>query len=185
MSIYSFISTPFSRFSLKGSLEELVYDASTLADIGSIAWIGTGSLFSNKGLSIRKKRRDASVIANSNVELPVLPMPETENDDQIGRSDYLPDVEDGRTFHTEGVYRDARTISGKKVRVRQIDVTPKGKGYSLIYQYYPNAQRVLICLKRAKRREIMFATGNAGRIGQKRPKFNVNSDIHCVWGNVT
>jgi hypothetical protein len=37
----------------------------------------------------------------------------------------------------------------------------------------------VLCARRKVRREVIFATNNAGRSGQKRPKYNQNSKISC------
>lgn len=44
---------------------------------------------------------------------------------------------------------------------------------------FANADRVVICLHRKMRREIMHAMGFAGRTGQRRPHFNQYSHVRC------
>lgn len=44
---------------------------------------------------------------------------------------------------------------------------------------FRHADKVLICLKRKMRREIMHALGIAGKTGQKPPKFNTYSHVRC------
>lgn len=36
-----------------------------------------------------------------------------------------------------------------------------------------------VCEQRQTRREVMFATNKAGKVGQKKPRFTLNSKIRC------
>jgi hypothetical protein len=42
----------------------------------------------------------------------------------------------------------------------------------------PNEPKT-ICTRREERREIIHATGNAGKVGQNKPKFTLTSTVRC------
>lgn len=56
--------------------------------------------------------------------------------------------------------------------LQQLKVAPWWYGFQ-------NADKVIICLKRKIRREVMNALGLAGKKGQKSPHFNAYSHIRC------
>lgn len=88
------------------------------------------------------------------------------------------EVEDRRTFHPLGELRNPRSIVGgytqfrpRPVVSRNVYDAPSGFGFL-------DAQRVLLCVRRRVRREVMHARGIAG--GSVRPpRFNFWSRISC------
>lgn len=44
---------------------------------------------------------------------------------------------------------------------------------------FANPWQVVICVRRKRRKEVMFATGRAGKGGQKSPKRNWYSEVRC------
>lgn len=51
--------------------------------------------------------------------------------------------------------------------------------YPLSRPAFAAPRRVLICVRRKQRKEVLFAKNKAGRRGQRRPKFNRFSEISC------
>lgn len=98
--------------------------------------------------------------------------------------------EDRRSFDFNDVFRPARTFSGvvantrlRRFPTRRSQVQKKFSGlrpeYSRSFVAFTAPDRVLMCVRRKQRREVMFAKGKTGRRGQKRPKFNWFSRISC------
>lgn len=102
----------------------------------------------------------------------------------------LRDYEDRRTWNPDKYTQPARSFS--QTRHRLIAVRSKGITQSVPNRYqeatwetvpqrvgFQNPDRVLICVRRKQRREIIHALGVAGRKGLKKPKFNVYSEVRC------
>lgn len=93
----------------------------------------------------------------------------------------LPALEDRRTFHPEGPARPARSPRRPRHRLS----VPKKYQYSLKKSYVPHEvgfqdpQKVLVCVRRKRRREVLHALRKAGKRGQKRPRRNFYSSISC------
>lgn len=108
------------------------------------------------------------------------------------RRDYLRQIEDRRDFHPEGQTRPARSFSSFHHRLRikgipLVEVT-RPSGYQWkddSYQPLPyrvgfvRPERVLICVRRKIRREIMHALRFAGGSGNRRPNYNEYSSVSC------
>lgn len=101
--------------------------------------------------------------------------------------------EDRRYWHPEGLYSPARSFSQSRHRLRHT-TQPRPRGARLNKQYNPsrlnfgtlshrigfrNPDRVLICVRRQQRREVLHARRKTGRRGQRRPRFNWYSKISC------
>lgn len=106
----------------------------------------------------------------------------------------LTDFEDRRTFHPEGAQRPARSFNAARHRLRAVwqpNVTFRPFGVPLIeatpYRVgFVNPDRVLVCVRRKIRREVMhaFAGGMGSSLGKltkffKKPKRSEYSSIHC------
>jgi len=98
---------------------------------------------------------------------------------QMDLEDLLRDS-DRRRFHPDGPHRNARAVfrSAHTLEVpdRPIDRARKVLSHSVAFQAPLD---VAICVRRKVRKEVMHATGKAGRRGQKRPHRNPYSDINC------
>lgn len=98
--------------------------------------------------------------------------------------------EDRRTFHPEGPIRPALRFSGVPARLRlRRSLTRRSRpqknfsglrpesGRSLVA--FRDPDRVLICVRRKMRREVLFAKRKTGRGGQKPPKYSWFSKVTC------
>lgn len=119
-------------------------------------------------------RRDNSTIAN----VPTLPF----NTEVIR----LTDFEDRRQFHPDGVFQSPKVLFPPRSRVvARARQGPKAQNpvrgglvrFPSLSFSVPN--KVLICVRRKQRKEVLFAKRKAGRGGQKRPRRNWYSEISC------
>ena len=95
--------------------------------------------------------------------------------------------EDRRSFNPESIYAPARSFSKTRHRLiipRVAKAPARGRPKQL--ELFPPAhigfrapEKVLICVRRKMRKEVMFATGKAGKAGQKKPRRNEYSEVHC------
>lgn len=87
-------------------------------------------------------------------------------------------IEDRRTFMPNRRYR---TLQGGRARVsfNSRFVANRGFGVASFRVSHGAPSRVLVCIRRSQRREVMFAMRKAGRKGQRRPKFSETSKIYC------
>jgi len=94
-------------------------------------------------------------------------------------TNYLP-VDDRRLFHPLGNDRPLKTTSGGRVAVQARprpsenlkNTVPSALGFV-------NPARVLICVRRNRRKQVLHAKGIAGGTGFKPPKFNWTSNYSC------
>ena len=70
-------------------------------------------------------------------------------------------------FYTRSLARRRSRSDARRLRRVAFDVT----------RTLP--RHAVICARRHSREEVLFALGRAGRRGQRRPRFNENSSIHC------
>lgn len=134
--------------------------------------------------SRNRSRRVAS--ANAKRSLPRTQFPSRSN--QIDLEDYLRSIEDRRTYHPEGEFRPARDTSARRHRLTlptpaptQLMAAPAPFGFGgpppgVAFQ---TPQKVLVCVRRKIRKEVLHALGHSGKSGQKRPRRSAYSDIHC------
>lgn len=133
-----------------------------------------------------RKRRYSSpsstrrVIHNANRRLP--------RPDLLSRSFIVQSVgEDFRRFHPNANRRRLRTLGGAFVRARAVVGTEPFRSrvsgasrflspWSVRHVFPRDA---VVCVRRKIRKEVIFATGKAGRGGQRRPRRNENSDVVC------
>lgn len=115
---------------------------------------------------------------------------------QLGFADLL-SLEDRRTWHPEGPWRPARSFQGPRHRLTLVQPSRARKarsikvrnvsGYSglgdatLARVGFAGADRVAVCIRRRRRREVMHAIGKTGRghRKQRRPRRNWTSKYSC------
>jgi hypothetical protein len=99
----------------------------------------------------------------------------------------LVEVEDRRKFH----FDEYQAVSVSKPRHRLKVSKPRqpsknqdrfahlrtGQTKGLIA--FQNPSKVAICIRRKQRKQVLHAIGKAGKVGQRRPKRNYFSSIHC------
>lgn len=91
-------------------------------------------------------------------------------------------VQDLRTFDFEPGLRPARLFSGSVASVGLDQAQPKTKkGRARVpYQIAFTAPgETLVCVRRGRRREVLFAKKKTGKGGQRRPRRNQWSSYKC------
>jgi len=96
----------------------------------------------------------------------------------------LREYEDRRSFHPEGDYAPAKSFSQSRHRLtvkklRQHRAAPSLKTYSPSFVAFEQPNKVLICVRRKIRKEVLHAFRKAGRSGQRRPRRSWFSAISC------
>lgn len=81
--------------------------------------------------------------------------------------------EDHRRFHPQRKVRQLRTLRGKRALAAPVirDVRKP-----VTFHLPPQAA---VCVRRSVRKQVIFASGRAGRRGQRRPRRNLNSSVRC------
>lgn len=89
-------------------------------------------------------------------------------------------IEDRRTYHPRTSNRDYKTLAGRTAKF--IDRVSEGSekwGRAVGQIYFHSPLRVMVCKKRRKRRQSLFALRKAGK-GIPGPKFRKLSEISKV-----
>lgn len=117
------------------------------------------------------------------------------------RRSVLSQFEDRRTWHPQGVFAPAKSIVESYPRMmelppefapswparfpdvpRRIDFRPKVLEQAQLQPMkygFANPLKVIICLKRKIRKEVLHALGIAGKTGFKTPTYNAYSRVRC------
>lgn len=107
---------------------------------------------------------------------------------------FMREVEDRRMYHPEGRFAPAKALNGPRYRVGVVE-QPKPRKTSLnrdrfaslrnLWSTVPSRigflepSRVMICVRRKIREEVLHALRKTGRSGQKKPRFTEYSQISC------
>lgn len=95
----------------------------------------------------------------------------------------LSQVEDRRAFHPLSSWRPARLLSGHPAPPVVPKSAPPGRSFRGRFPFhglrFAVPERVVICVRRHERREVMFAKKRAGKRGQRKPRRNWYSAISC------
>lgn len=135
----------------------------------------------------RRKGRDTSVITNTVSVLPLSLSPPRFRQLEIFPS--LQEFEDRRLWHPEDPISPARSFTTSRHRLSLVD-SPSRYQYSLKKNYrnlnqtkarisFVDPHRVLVCVRRKVRKEVMHALRHAGRSGQRKPRRNAYSSVSC------
>lgn len=91
-------------------------------------------------------------------------------------------IDDLRTFDFEPGTRPARLFSGSIATVGFVpNVNKKSQGRSRVpYQIaFTAPSETLVCVRRRRRKEVLFAKKKTGKGGQRRPRRSKWSDYKC------
>lgn len=142
----------------------------------------------------RKRGRDTSVIANATALPLALPRVKSTSSPL---SQLLRSIEDRRLFHPEGDFAPARSYDRSRHRLTLVDKgvsrrsTLKHRSSSRLLRdtrhlsgtkavvAFSEPDKVLICVRRSRRREVLHALKKTGKRGQRRPRRNFYSKISC------
>lgn len=89
----------------------------------------------------------------------------------------LREVEDLTRFHPDGLDRGRRLVTSAPVS-HVVAPTPKSRPVPFGISF-ANPDKVITCVRRKRRREVLFARGGAGSRKMRRPRFNSRSDVRC------
>lgn len=136
---------------------------------------------------IRNRRDVSTTIAKTRV-LPVTVSPPR----STLQFDLFPlsDVEDRRTYHPEGSFAPARSFSKPRHRLVAVDRRPKknqvfshfgsrGISGTKAIIAFKAPDKVLVCVRRSIRKQVLHALNKSGRRGQRKPRFNYYSSVSC------
>lgn len=90
--------------------------------------------------------------------------------------------QDLRSFHPAGPSRPLFTFRPNAARVVAKAPAPSRSGrmrFSHPGLSFAAPDSVLVCVRRSRRKEVLFAKNKAGKRGQKRPRRNYWSSISC------
>lgn len=117
----------------------------------------------------RKANRDVSPIANLRlVRVPVVYY--------VRRAPVSSFVHsDRRVFHPARAFRPVVGARGKVSRVQ----ARVGRGLGALSYHFNAPSRVMACVRRKDRREVLFALGRTGRGARSPKRRNVLSNVRC------
>lgn len=134
-----------------------------------------------------RRRRDTTAIANSVAFSNYAPSRIT-----FPKNLYLQQFEDRRRWHPEGTYAPAQSFSRSRHRLRDVQSSYNRRAsqvmarsiprlHSPVYRVgFEQPHRVLICVRRQQRREVLHAFRKTGRgSGRRPPRYNYYSSISC------
>lgn len=118
--------------------------------------------------------RDVRIIANAPYRIqPALP---------LGLPPLSP-IEDRRVFHPQGVRRPAKSFLGNSHTLRAPEPSPamlsKPRPYITPGVAFEDPNKVLVCVRRKRRREVLHAFNKTGKTGQKKPRQSYYSSVKC------
>lgn len=93
----------------------------------------------------------------------------------------LYEVSDMRAFDFDQDTRPAKLFNGLDASVGATHTPTKNKGLSKVpYQIAFSAPaETLVCVRRSRRKQVLFAKRKTGKGGQRRPRRNKWSDVKC------
>lgn len=127
------------------------------------------------------QERDDDDIANLLAPGPVQPAPLlSPSSNPFGATyDVLTDIEDRRTFHPDGYFREARDLSGTPTSARLRDTRSRTARHQVL-ALDDHRHPVLVCVRRKQRREVIFAKRKHRKgAGARRRRRNYYSNVRC------
>lgn len=118
-----------------------------------------------------------------------LPLSSVFSFDSGRRSSFLSELEDRRTWNPEGEYRPARGYTASRHRLAIVSGVPRAEVRPAARPRpffgvpsgvgFENPVRVMVCVRRKQRREVIHAKGVAGKKGLSPPRFSFYSTVSC------
>lgn len=140
---------------------------------------------SRRSHSRNRGRRDTTVIAKPTIiySPPRLPAPQL----VMRPSSRLRVIEDRRTYHPLTYRPIPRTFQRNPIKIVYSDDRSKKNSQKVQSSRYPSAylkvnapDRVLLCVRRKMRKEVLHALKKTGKgVSQRKPRRNQWSDVHC------
>lgn len=103
------------------------------------------------------------------------------------RTNRISDFEDRRQFHPDGVYSPPRRLDRPRAKIvvrarSRVAPAPQSVRPAAVpraFLSFDVPQKVLICVRRKIRKEVLHAFHKTGKSGQRKPRRNLYSDISC------
>lgn len=93
----------------------------------------------------------------------------------------LRQVEDRREFHPLGRRQPAKMVSGVTAKKLKVKPNAKNKALSARLAFSAAPKKVALCVRRARRKEVLFAFNKTGRrSSHSRKRRNLYSSISCL-----
>ena len=128
----------------------------------------------------RKKSKSGSGAMSSSIARRSLPDP-LKLVRAVRVSSTLRAIEDRRTWHPEGEFRPARSFNKARhaLVVKKSPASSSGRFRLPTRVMFDAPKKVLICVRRQRRKEVIFAKGKAGGGRRRSPTRNWYSDVSC------
>ena len=121
----------------------------------------------------RRRRRSRSTPRNAYANVPSLPRRVLRRPVRVA----LPAIEDRRRYHPLRSQRPTMRTDGRRTERLVLDAKHRPR---LMHRLaFPDPQRVVTCVRRKERREVLFATGGASKRNKKRRRRTWRSNIRC------
>lgn len=100
----------------------------------------------------------------------------------------LSQIEDRRTYHPEGDFRPAASFSKPRHRLEVPRAKhPHRQNFQLAFRSVLNngriafkaPEKVLVCVRRQRRKEVLHALKKSGKTGQRKPRQSYLSSVTC------
>lgn len=146
------------------------------------------------GHSNKSRRRDTTDIANQGLPVSSYRPTLSPSPTRLGFSP-LRVFEDRRTWHPEGSIRPAGAFSTPRHRLTVVDRVPsprraydvaRSRSFPTLWSgtkatvAFANPSRILICVRRSQRREVLHALNRTGRGGYNyKPRWSEYSSVRC------
>lgn len=99
-------------------------------------------------------------------------------------------IEDRRLFHPLRAYSPSKRVSGSPARIVVADRLPTKRQTASAHHRrirsqtkgvltFAEPRETLVCIRRQRRKEVLFASGGAGKRNKRRPRRNAFSSISC------
>lgn len=131
---------------------------------------------------MRRRRRSSGTVLHEKRETIAFANPRLFSQSLLNIGALLRSIEDRRTFHPERAYRPARSFNKA---VHRLVMSPKVSGPRTpgklpLGVHFEAPKKVLICVRRERRREVLHALKKTGKgSSRKFKRRNFYSDVRC------
>lgn len=131
--------------------------------------------------SRKRERRDSAEVSHRPLTVRLLSRPSALIVPTVAHDLRLD--EDRRSFHPLGMFRPPRVVGGHPVQplvVREPAKRKRSQAFLAHQLGFPNPKRVLLCVRRKTRREVLFAKNLSRKgAGARRRHRNFYSEVKC------
>lgn len=89
-------------------------------------------------------------------------------------------VEDRRRYHPSKILRSPKRVDGSRAMVGVSRGGAKAARHALPHKInFLVPKATVVCIRRKRRKEVLFAKRKTGKRGQRRPRRNFFSEVRC------